>query len=148
MSMKKWMMILFCFLSVQTAMFAASDTDKLIRVKDLPAVSQQILTKHFAGKKVALVKQETELFDRSYDVIFTNGDKIEFDKAGNWTEIDCKYSKVPAALVPQAISKYVQSHYPGKTIQQIEKKRRTYEVELSGGLEITFNSKFQVTEID
>ena len=27
-----------------------------------------------------MAKMETDWFDKSYDVIFTNGDKLEFDK--------------------------------------------------------------------
>ena len=46
---------------------------------------------------------ETDWFDKSYDVIFTNGDKLEFDKKGVWTEVNCKYSAVPVAVVPDAI---------------------------------------------
>lgn len=144
--MKKWMIALLCVFGIQVA--AVADTDKPISVNQLPATAQQLITKNFSGKKVALAKMETGFFDRSYDVIFTNGDKVEFDKAGNWTEITCKHSAVPAALVPAAISKYVQAHYPGTKIIQIEKDRKEYDVELSSGLEITFNAKFQVTDID
>ena len=32
-------------------------------------------------------------------LIFTNGDKLEFDKKGVWTEVNCKYSAVPVAVV-------------------------------------------------
>lgn len=144
--MKRLMIILLCFIGMQTA--AMADYDKPINVKQLPAAAQQTLAKSFKNKKVALAKKETGVLSCSYDVIFTNGDKIEFDKSGNWTEIDCKHSAVPAALVPSAISKYVKAKYPGKKILQIEKDRRNYEVELSGGLEITFNEKFQVVDID
>lgn len=50
-----------------------------------------------------MAKMETDWFDKSYDVIFTNGDKLEFDKKGVWTEVNCKYSAVPVAVVPEAI---------------------------------------------
>lgn len=52
-----------------------------------------------------MAKMETDWFDKSYDVIFTNGDKLEFDKKGVWTEVNCKYSAVPVAVVPEAIKK-------------------------------------------
>lgn len=144
--MKKWMLSLICLLGVQTMVMA--DSDKPIDVKQLPTVAQQILTKHFSGKKVALSKKESGIFGVSYDVIFTNGDKIEFDRSGNWTEIDCKYTVVPAALVPAAITKYMKENYPDQKIVQIEKDRTEYDVELSSGLEVTFNKKFQVIDID
>ena len=38
--------------------------------------------------------------------------------------------------------------YPGVSIRKIEKDDEDYDVELSNGLDITFNKKFQVIEID
>ena len=74
---------------------ALADNDKPISVNQLPATAQQTIKKHFKAKKVALAKMETGLFEKSYDVVFNNGEKVEFDRRGNWTEIDCKLSSVP-----------------------------------------------------
>lgn len=145
-NMKRWMMALVCLLSLQTA--ALADNDYPITVNQLPATAQQTLKKHFSAQKVALAKMESGLIEKSYDVIFTNGSKIEFDRNGNWTEISCKGTAVPAALIPAAISSYVKSNYPGAAIYKIEKDRRKYEVDLSNGIEITFNTRFQVIDID
>lgn len=80
--------------------------------------------------------------------MFNNGEKIEFDRKGNWTEIDCKMSAVPAKLVPASIARYVKSTYPGTKILKIEKDDYDYEVQLSNRLEIKFNKNFQVIDID
>ena len=48
-------------------------------------------------KSTACAVMESDWFDKSYDVIFTNGDKLEFDKKGVWTEVNCKYSAVPVS---------------------------------------------------
>lgn len=127
---------------------AVADNDKPIAVSQLPAAAQQIIKKHFTGKKVAMAKQETGLLERSYDVVFTTGEKIEFDRKGNWTEIDCKLSAVPTALVPSQIASYVKSNYPGTKILKIEKDKNEYEIKLSNRMEITFNKSFQVIDID
>lgn len=127
---------------------AMADNDKPINVSQLPTTAQQMLKKHFSAKKVALAKMETGLFEKSYDVVFNNGEKVEFDRRGNWTEINCKMSAVPAALVPAKIKQYVKSTYPGTKILQIEKDDSQYEVKLSNRLEVTFNKNFQVTDID
>ena len=37
-----------------------------------------------------LVTIESGVVSRSYDVVLQNGTKLEFDKKGNLTEIDCK----------------------------------------------------------
>ena len=127
---------------------AMADNDKPISVRELPATAQQVIKKHFKAKKVALAKMETGLFEKSYDVVFNNGEKVEFDRRGNWTEINCKMSSVPAALVPAKITQYVKSTYPGTKILEIEKDDNQYEVKLSNRLEVTFNRNFQVVDID
>lgn len=127
---------------------AMADNDKPITVSQLPAAAQQVLKKHFSSKKVALAKMESGILDKSYDVVFTTGEKIEFDRKGNWTEIECELSSVPAALVPSQIASYVKKTYPNAKILKIEKDKNEYEVKLSNRLEITFNKSFQVIDID
>lgn len=139
-------MALVCLVTFQVSAYA--DNDKPVNVTQLPATAQQTIKKHFAKKKVALAKQETGLFEKSYEVIFNNGEKVEFDRNGNWTEIDCKMSSVPAALVPAKISQYVKATYPGATILKLEKDNNRYEVDLSNRLEVTFNKYFLVVDID
>lgn len=143
---KKSIMALICLVAFQTT--AMADNDKPISVAQLPATAQQIINTHFSGKKVALAKVESGLLDKSYDVIFTTGEKIEFDRNGNWTEIDCKRSTVPAKLVPSQITGYVNSNYSGNKILKIEKDRNEYEINLSNGVEIKFNKNFMVIDID
>lgn len=127
---------------------AIADNDKPINVTQLPAIAQQVIKSHFSGKKVALAKQESGIIDKNYDVVFTDGSKIEFDRKGQWTEIDCRKSAVPTKLVPAAITKHIKANYAGQTIVRIEKDRNEYEVKLSNGIEIKFNAKFQVIDID
>ena len=82
-------------------------------------------------------------------------DKTEIDFYLNfdWKQIDCEkgmvYGSVPTELVPAQITAYVNANFPGKTIETIEKQHNGgWEIELSNGLEITFDSNFNVTEID
>lgn len=127
---------------------AYADNDKPIDVAQLPVSAQKVLKANFADKKVAMAKMETGIFEKSYDVVFTNGEKIEFDRNGNWTDISCKLSAVPSALIPAAIKTYATTNYPDTRILKIEKDRGEYEIKLSNGLEITFNKNFQVIDID
>lgn len=127
---------------------AVASKDKPINVSQLPQAAQQILKTDFPKMKVALAKMETGLFDTSYDVIFTNGDKVEFDRNGNWTELNCSHTEVPARFVPSEISSYVKKNYASAKILEIEKSRSDYEVKLGNGMELTFNKKFQVVDID
>lgn len=144
--MKKLAILLVCVFAVSTV--AMADNDKPIQIGQLPTAAQTFITKHFKGNKVALAKQETELFDKSYDVIFTNGEKIEFDRSGEWTEVSCKISGVPAAIIPQAIKTYVESNYPDAKVMKIERNRHEIEVQLSNRWEITFDNQMRVIDID
>lgn len=144
--MKKLMLVFVSLFALQTV--AMADNDKPIQVSQMPQQAQIFVKKHFANNKVALAKMENDFFNKSYEVIFTDGNKVEFDKKGNWTEIDCKHGVVPAAAIPPSIQKYVNTHYSGAKILKIERDKKEYEVKLSNRLELKFDSKFNLTHID
>lgn len=144
--MKKLVMMLVCMFAVHTMVMA--DNDKPIQVNQLPAKAQTFIKTYFKSQKVTLAKQESELFYKSYDVVFTNGEKVEFDKAGEWTEVQCRQSEVPAQIVPEAIKNYVKANYSDAKILQIERDKKEYEVKLSNRWEIKFDSKMRVIDID
>lgn len=145
--MKKLTFILVCLFTLCAATISA-DNEKPIQVSQLPAAAQQFIKQHFADRQVALAQVETKLISKSYNVVFSNGDQIEFDNKGNWEEIDCKFSSVPQAVIPAQIIKYVQENYTDATIKKIEKDRRKYEVKLSNRVELSFDLKFNLIDID
>lgn len=114
----------------------------------LPAAAQALIKQHFAGKQLLLVKQDTEWTRRYYDVMFSDGTKLEFDSKGQWVELDCKPAGVPEALIPQQILSFVKKTYPSVIVTQIERDRRGYDVDLSNGLDLEFNRNFQLINID
>lgn len=144
--MKKILVILVCLFSLQTVVRA--DDDRPIAVTQLPATAQQLIKKHFAKEKVAFAKEEKDFFKTTYEVLFANGDKVEFDSTGEWSEIDCEHTAVPAGLIPAPIADYVKQHYAGTTVLKIERGRNDYEVELSNRLELTFDKQFRLIDID
>lgn len=140
------LILVIMFVNVQ--LMACADDDKIIRFDQLPAAAQQFVNKHFAGKKVALVKMDNEIVYRDYELYFDNGGKIEFDKKGNWTDIECVNGSVPGAVVPVAIANYVKQNYPGVSIIKIDRDRNGYDIKLSNRMEIEFNKRMQVVDID
>ena len=84
--MKKLVFLLVCLFTLQTV--ARADDDKPIQVTQMPQLAQQFIKQHFSDSKVALAKMESDFLYKSYEVIFTNGNKVEFDKKGNWEEVD------------------------------------------------------------
>ena len=79
-----------------------ADNDKPVQVNQLPAKAQTFLNTYFKDVKVALATQDTELFSKSYDVVFNTGDKVEFDKSGEWTEVRCR-PEYPQQLSPHRL---------------------------------------------
>lgn len=145
--MKRLILLFACLFTWSVVTWASHD--KPIQVGELPKQAQTFIKNHFPNLTVALAKMETDFMSRSYDVIFTNGDKVEFDKKGKWTSVECEHSVVPAAIVPEVIKGYVDKQYPGATILKIEiTDRKGYEIELSNGIDIEFDKKLNVIEID
>ena len=145
-TIKKMMMVVCSVVLFNTT--ACADKNKPIQVNELPAKAQTVLNTHFSGQKVTMATLESEIIDKSYNVVLQNGTKLEFDRKGNLTEVDCKQETVPAKLIPQAIKSYVQTNYSGQNIKKMEIDKNEHEVELSNGLDITFNKRFQVIDID
>ncbi|MBQ8807172.1 MAG: PepSY-like domain-containing protein [Bacteroidaceae bacterium] len=144
--MKNLIVLLACIFIQQTT--ALADNDKPTTIDQLPAAAQNFIKANFAGVSIAIAKIENDFLDKSYDVIFTNGNKVEFNKKGQWTDIDCKYTEVPASAVPVAIKDYVNKNHSGAKILKIEIENRNYDVKLSNGWELTFNKKFHIVDID
>lgn len=144
--MRILMIAICCMMSFNIV--ANAGNDKPINVNELPAKAQTLLSKHFKGQKVMLATIESGVVSRSYDVVLRNGTKLEFDKKGYLTEIDCKQGIVPSQLIPQPIKNYLKENYRGETVRKIEWNKKEYEVELTNGIDLTFNKHFQLIDID
>ena len=143
--MKKIVVLFVSMLVLATT--ASAGNDKPIQVSQLPQTAQQFIKKYFGDRKVAFAKEESD-FRKSYEIAFTTGDKIEFDRKGEWTDIDCKYSAVPAGIVPAQIVAYIAENYPDSQVVQIEKDSRSTEVKLDNRMEIKFDNQYRVIEMD
>ena len=136
--------LLMAMVMTMSLTMSADDDDRVITYQQLPQTAQSFLKQHFA-KKVPLVV--TADWD-DYTIVYESGEKVEFDKKGNWKEIVCRTSKVPADVVPQQIKAYIQKNYPGKSVVKLDRHRSVYEVKLNNGMEIEFNRNFQVIDVD
>lgn len=145
-TMRIMMIAIYCILSCN--ILASAGNDKPISVTTLPIKAQILLTNYFGNQKVALATIESGVVNKSYDVVLQNGTKLEFNKKGELTEIDCKQGAVPVKLIPLSIKNYLQNNYPGQTVKKLEIKKNEYEVELSNGMDLTFNKHFQLIDID
>ena len=129
---------------------ACADNDVITRnLNELPAPARTILKQQFAHTKVSYIKIDKDWFkSTTYDVQLVNGTEVSFDSKGDWTEVDGKRSEVPAFFIPMEIKKQVNEMFPGEKITKIEKDSRKYEVELTNDVELKFDRKFNIREID
>lgn len=144
--MKTLMMMLVCLFGLQ-GLVKASD-DKPIEVANLPEKALTFMKQNFPEAKVSYAKMEDDLWNKTYEVVFVNGQKLEFDKNGEWTEVDCKFAVVPATIIPQQIKSYLLKKFPEQKVVKIERDKKQYEVTLDNKLEVTFDKKFNVIELD
>ena len=145
--MKKIIIIALAVLSLGI-LTANADNDRLTVKENLPKKALLFIESNFKDAKITYVKDERDYLERSYEVLFANGTKVEFNRNGEWKEVDCRRSAVPSAIVPAKILNYVNSTYPGVKIVRIEHDRTDYELKLSNNLELTFNKKLNIIDID
>ena len=122
--------------------------DKIIPVEQLPAPAKTFVKKYFPQATIEYATKDAEFMGTTYEVRLSDGTEVDFDKKGNWDNVDCKTKAVPASLVPAAIAQYVKAHYPNTVIVKIDKERGGYEIELSNDLDLKFNSKGKLIGID
>lgn len=128
---------------------SADDRERPTTVDKLPANAQQFLAEHFKGLNVAFVVEDPKMVGSEYEVTYTDRTEVDFNPQGEWTSVECKYNAVPASVVPKKIADYVaKSNFPGQHIMKIDRNAYTWEIELSGGLEIKFDMQFNVIGYD
>jgi len=126
-----------------------AQAQKVLKVNQLPQPAQNFIQKHFDARNVSHVIEDDEFFSsKEYKVALSDGTEIEFDSKGNWTEIDSDLQPVPQAIVPNNIRQYVSKSFPNNQIVQISRSSRKYEVELTSGIDLEFDSKGNFKRID
>ena len=141
---KSVIFVLSLVLAICLPLQLKADNDRVITFDRLPATAQAMLKQNFADKTPLAITADRD----DYKVMYQSGEKVEFDKKGNWRDIECKTSQVPAALIPAQITANVNATFPGAAITEIDQDRRGYSVKLSNGLELEYNRNFQIVELD
>lgn len=137
MTMKKLLMALICMTVFSATTFA--DDDKQISADKLPAKAQEFIKQHFVGAVISYAKQDKDFIGKDYEVMLSNGCKIDFDKNGEWQDVDCKVSRVPDKIVPVKIQKYIEKKHGGAYVIEIDRDAKDYEVTLNNKMEIKFD---------
>ena len=166
--MKKVLSILV--LAIVAVQFAFAGDVITKDVKELPLTARNFINQYFSKPQISYIKIDSEFLSKKYEVTLTDRTEIDFDKKGNWMEVDCKknavpalegvasYIKtmevdckknaVPAALIPASVKDYVKANFPNEIITKIERKSTGIEVELANDFSLKFNKKGQFVSLD
>lgn len=137
--MKKFGLILASLLLSAMALFA--DNEKITRDKSvLPSACRTFLSAYFHQSEISHIKIESNLLGtKGYDVILTNGVNVEFDKSGEWKEIEARHAFIPLKVLPDRIADYIRNNFPDNTVISADKDTREYEIKLNNDLELKFD---------
>lgn len=137
-----------CLLAGLAFGFSANAQKTPIVKSVLPVNAQAFLKTHFAGQEPTYIIEDKETFSKDYKVQFANSVEVEFDRKGNWEEVDGNHNAIPVSIIPKTIATYVKTNFPNSTITKIDKGTWGYEVNLNNGLELEFNTKGNFLRID
>lgn len=130
---------------VGTAAASCSDKDEPIDPSKLPANAQTFVTTYYPSATIVTSKKD----GNEYEVLLSDGTKIDFDKSGEWKDVDATVGMtIASGFYPAAIDTYVATNYPGTGINEISKEKRGYDVELLTGLDLRFNTAGEFQSID
>ncbi len=141
--------LLFIFAVIMGFFTATARNNYSHNPADLPNSAQTILKNNFKAE-VSHIKIEKDFGKiKEYDVVLTDGTEVTFDRHGNWKDIEVRQNgSVPSTLIPKSIADYVKQNQKKVKITGIEKNRSGYEIELSNGVEMKFNSEGQFLRYD
>lgn len=138
--------ILFVMSVVLISMACVAE-DRPIVYEQLPAPAKEFINANYPGEKVSYIVVDDDIVKPDYTVRLANGVEIQFENSGALEKISAR-TGVPAAVVPVQIADYVKANFPDAVVVEYEIGRRDFSVDLSNGLELRFNGKFKLVELD
>ena len=106
------------------------------------------ITEHFQNEKIAFAKEDRDLFKVTYEIVLTDGTKLEFRRNGDWKEIKRLRISIPEGIVPQEAAAKVKELYPNSVITKAEYDDNDLELELDNGLELKFGKEYELIGLD
>ena len=132
-----------------TAAACHEEGKKVIDFEAMPETAKTFVQTHFADKQVSIVYFDRDVSGSEYELLFTDGANIDFNKKGEWKEVEDRDADgVPTAVIPSAINNYVAQRHSGQYVIQIGKENKEYEVKLNNGIEIVFNKNGDFVRYD
>lgn len=150
-NMKKWFWAgaAVAVLVIAVVVAVNIEYEKPVSQEKLPAAAQSFLEQYYPGGNIALVMKSLDDMKVTYETIYTDGVRVEFDRRGEWKKVGSGLSPVPQDLIPPQITAYLSANFPALDVVKIERDRKEWEVKLSNRMELTFDSRtFALTDVD
>ena len=109
-----------------------------VNAQSLPDVITTFIKQHFPNASITGIEPDYDHGGMEYDVYLNDGTELDFDVNNQWETIESRGKGVPAAFIPKAIATHVQGNYQ-MPIVKIHKEYYGYEIELSNGMELSFD---------
>lgn len=119
-----------------------------IEINQFPSKALDFIEEYFSNDTISKAYVEKRASLVQYEVKMTNGNKLQFTRNGNWSEIKCQSYPLPSGILPEKIEKYIEATTSGLYITEAEHNGRLYEISLNNGIELTFNNSFRLIDID
>ena len=116
------------------------DDEERISYGKLPSAARAFIETYFPAESCTYAERDRADGRREYKAVLSNGTEIEFDAAGQWTEVDRKFSLLPAGIAPERIVSDLAARYPDAGIYKIERAPGGYEVTIGSGLELIYSA--------
>ena len=141
MKMKRTFITAFFAMLLVVFSVSCSSEEKEFDYAALPMSAQQFVKQYFAGASYSRVEKEKDNGFWEYEVLLSDGSKVEFNEKGEWTSVECKYSEIPVGIIPKK--------YPDLKPYKIEKEVGGYEIDIPDyDLYYSNNGIFIRAEID
>lgn len=135
---------------VMVVALSSCEKEEVVGIEEIPSVGQAFLDEHFGDQTVVSVKREKESSEGGeYEVRLDNGVTVKFDKGGNWEDVDAPVNgSLPTTFILTPIVDYVEAEYPNVGINGIDKERQGFDVELTDGVDLVFDTEGNFVRID
>ena len=143
--MKRNLIIMALMLASMTIVNA---DDRPVTFNQLPSAAQTFINKNYPDDKVSFATVDDDFIRPDYHVALVSGVMLQFENDGTLEKVESRNGNIPEGIIPVQILQAVNSYYPDATILGYEVGRRSYEVKLSNRLELKFNSRFELVELD
>ena len=122
--------------------------DRPVTFNQLPQAAQTFINTNYPDEKVAFATVDDDFIRPDYHVALVSGVMLQFEHGGSLEKIETRNGNNPAGIIPFQIIDMVKQYYPEAQITEYEIGKRSYEVKLSNRMEMKFNTKFQIIELD